>query len=46
MGSAVLGQSSGDSGVLRKVGAALDVFSRLRLPHTRPDYDIKTVELA
>jgi poly(3-hydroxybutyrate) depolymerase len=46
MGSAVLGQSSGDSGVLRKVGAALDVFSRLRLTHTRPDCDIKTVELA
>ena len=46
MGSAVLGQSTGDSGVLRKLGAALDVFSRLRLTHTRPDYDIKTVDLA
>ncbi len=46
MGSHVLGQTHGDTGVLRKLGAALDVFSRLRLTHTRPDYGIRAVGVA
>jgi poly(3-hydroxybutyrate) depolymerase len=37
------GQSPNNFGVLRKFGAALDVFSRLRLTHSRPDYGIDTV---
>jgi poly(3-hydroxybutyrate) depolymerase len=49
MTSTVLGQSAGDSGnagVLHKLGAALDVCSRLRLTHSRPDYGISAVEVA
>jgi poly(3-hydroxybutyrate) depolymerase len=40
-GSAAFGV--GSSSVLRKVSAALDVFSRLRLTHSRPDYGIHAV---
>jgi poly(3-hydroxybutyrate) depolymerase len=43
MGSSVLGSAQGESGMLRKASAALDVFSRLRLTHSRPDYGISTV---
>jgi len=46
IGSAVFGQGHSDGGVLRKVSAALDVFSRLRLTHSRPDYGIHAVTLA
>jgi poly(3-hydroxybutyrate) depolymerase len=46
MTSFALGQGSSDAGVLRKVGAALDVFSRLRLTHSRPDYAIHAVDVA
>jgi poly(3-hydroxybutyrate) depolymerase len=45
MGSLALGHGHGDTTLLRKVGAALDVFSRLRLTHTRPGYGIDTVGL-
>jgi poly(3-hydroxybutyrate) depolymerase len=40
-GSAAFG--SGNSGMMRKVSAALDVFSRLRLTHSRPEYAIDAV---
>jgi poly(3-hydroxybutyrate) depolymerase len=43
IGSAVFGLSKSDGGALRKVSAALDVFSRLRLTHSRPEYGIHTV---
>jgi poly(3-hydroxybutyrate) depolymerase len=43
-GSTAFGADSG--GVLRKVSAALDVFSRLRLTHSRPDYGITAVGVA
>jgi poly(3-hydroxybutyrate) depolymerase len=46
IGSAVFGSGSSSGGVLSKVSAALDVFSRLRLTHTRPDYGIDAVTLA
>jgi poly(3-hydroxybutyrate) depolymerase len=45
-GSAVLASGHGEGGVLRKVSAALDVFSRLRLTHSRPDYAISDVAAA
>jgi poly(3-hydroxybutyrate) depolymerase len=45
IGSAVFGLGNADGGVLRKVSAALDVFSRLRLTHSRPDYGIHAVTL-
>jgi poly(3-hydroxybutyrate) depolymerase len=45
IGSAVFGGGTPDGGVLRKVSAALDVFSRLRLTHSRPDYGIQSVSL-
>lgn len=44
MGSTLLG--GGDGAAPRKLSAALDVFSRLRLTHTRPDYGISTVGVA
>jgi poly(3-hydroxybutyrate) depolymerase len=43
IGSAVFGEGTQDGGVLRKVSAALDVLSRLRLTHSRPDYGIHSV---
>ena len=46
IGSAVFGLSKSDGGTLRKVSAALDVFSRLRLTHSRPDYAIHSVAVA
>ena len=46
IGSAVFGSSKSDGGVLRKVSAALDVFSRLRLTHSRPEYGINAVAFA
>ena len=46
IGSTVFGLSKSDGGVLRKVSAALDVFSRLRLTHSRPDYGIHAVGFA
>jgi poly(3-hydroxybutyrate) depolymerase len=45
MGGFMLGQGQTDAGVVRKFGAALDVFSRLRLTHSRPDYGIDAVHL-
>ena len=45
IGSAVFGFGHADGGMLRKVSAALDVFSRLRLTHSRPDYGIDSVAL-
>jgi len=44
VGSALLGGA--DANVPRKLGAALDVFSRLRLTHTRPDYGIRAAGAA
>jgi poly(3-hydroxybutyrate) depolymerase len=38
--------SQSNGGVLSKVSAALDVFSRLRLTHARPDFGIDAVTLA
>lgn len=46
IGSAAFGLAHSNGGVLSKISAALDVFSRLRLTHTRPDYGIDTVTLA
>ncbi len=46
IGSAVFGLSKSDGGALRKLSAALDVFSRLRLTHSRPDYAIHSVAVA
>lgn len=46
IGSSVLGWGHLNGGVLSKVSAALDVFSRLRLTHTRPDYGIGAVRSA
>jgi poly(3-hydroxybutyrate) depolymerase len=40
-GSSVFG--GGNSSVLRKVSAALEVLSRLRLTHSRPDYGISSI---
>jgi poly(3-hydroxybutyrate) depolymerase len=45
IGSAAFGFDNADGGVMRKVSAALDVFSRLRLTHSRPDYAIDAVTL-
>lgn len=42
IGSSVFGFGHADGALLRKVSAALDVFSRLRLTHSRPDYGIHT----
>jgi poly(3-hydroxybutyrate) depolymerase len=42
LGSSVLGKADGST-ALRKLSAALDVFSRLRLTHSRPDYAIRLV---
>lgn len=42
-GSAMFGMGAGFSGMARRVSAALDVFSRMRLTHTRPPYAIETV---
>ena len=46
MGSAMLGSVPSSTGSLRKLAAGLDVFSRLRLTHSRPDYGIDAVQLA
>ncbi len=45
IGSSVFGVSQSNGGVLSKVSAALDVFSRLRLTHARPDFGIDAVTL-
>jgi poly(3-hydroxybutyrate) depolymerase len=44
--SSALALGNSDGGVLRKVSAALDVFSRLRLTHNRPDYGIRDAAAA
>jgi poly(3-hydroxybutyrate) depolymerase len=41
--SALLWLGNTEGSALRKVSAALDVFSRMRLTHTRPAYGIHTV---
>jgi poly(3-hydroxybutyrate) depolymerase len=46
IGSAIFGWDPSKGGVLSKVSAALDVYARLRLTHTRPDYGIDTVQVA
>ena len=43
--SAGLWMNGTEGSVLRKVASALDVFSRLRLTHTRPAYGITTALL-
>jgi poly(3-hydroxybutyrate) depolymerase len=43
LGSSALAHGQRDASVLRRVSAALDVFSRLRLTHSRPDYGITAV---
>ena len=42
--SSVIGLAGSSAGPLRRAAAALDVYSRLRLTHTRPDYGITSVE--
>jgi poly(3-hydroxybutyrate) depolymerase len=44
--SAALGLGRTEGTMLRKLAAANEVFSRLRLTHSRPDYGIKTVMVA
>ena len=46
IGSAVWGLAQSNAGVLSKVSGALNVFSRLRLTHTRRDCAIDAVTLA
>ncbi|MEY4755791.1 MAG: hypothetical protein RJA34_689 [Pseudomonadota bacterium] len=42
--SSVIDLAGSSAGPLRRAAAALDVYSRLRLTHTRPDYGITSVE--
>ncbi len=46
LGSSALGFTQGDAGELRKMSAAMDVFSRMRLTHSRPDYGILSAGVA
>ncbi|MDO8284294.1 MAG: polyhydroxyalkanoate depolymerase [Rhodoferax sp.] len=43
--SAALWSSQPEAGVLRKLSASMDVFSRLRLTHSRPAYGIHSVTI-
>ena len=43
IGSSLIGFAGAGSGLARRVSAALDVYSRMRLTHSRPDYGISTV---
>ncbi len=43
MGSGALMLGNTEGSLLRKASAALDVFSRMRLTHSRPGYGIKTI---
>lgn len=45
-GSSALWSSLPEANQWRKLPASMDVFSRLRLTHTRPDYGIHTVKIA
>ena len=44
-GSAALWMSRTEGSVLRKLSASMEVFSRLRLTHTRPAYGIDSVQV-
>ncbi|WP_342618901.1 polyhydroxyalkanoate depolymerase [Rhodoferax sp. GW822-FHT02A01] len=43
IGSSFIGFAGAGSGLARRVSAALEVYSRMRLTHSRPDYGISTV---
>jgi poly(3-hydroxybutyrate) depolymerase len=43
IGSSLIGFAGAGSGLARRVSAALEVYSRMRLTHSRPDYGISTV---
>jgi len=43
-GAAALWLKHNDGGVLRKMSASMEVFSRMRLTHSRPAYGIKAVK--
>lgn len=44
--SSVIGMAGHSAAPLRRISAALDVYSRMRLTHSRPDYDIASIEAA